>query len=90
EAPDLKRFPCLALAYDALRRGGAAPAILNAANEVAVQAFLDRRMPFTAIPEMIRHVLEALEPGRGDTLEQVLEADRAARQAAAEWLECLV
>ncbi|HEX6828597.1 MAG TPA: 1-deoxy-D-xylulose-5-phosphate reductoisomerase [Burkholderiales bacterium] len=90
EEPDLERFPCLTLAYDALHRGGAAPAMLNAANEAAVAAFLDGRMPFTAIPEMIRHVLGALEPGRGDTLEEVLEADRGARQAAAEWLECLV
>lgn len=90
EAPDLERFPCLGLAYDALRRGGAAPAVLNAANEVAVQAFLDRRMPFMAIPEMIRHVLATLEPGRGDTLEQVQEADRAARRAATQWMECLV
>jgi 1-deoxy-D-xylulose-5-phosphate reductoisomerase len=90
EAPDLERFPCLGLAYDALRRGGAAPAMLNAANEVAVAAFLERRMPFMAIPVMIRHVLATLEPGRGDTLEQVLEADRAARRSATEWLECLV
>jgi 1-deoxy-D-xylulose-5-phosphate reductoisomerase len=87
EAPDLERFPCLALAFEALRRGGTAPALLNAANEVAVAAFLDRRMPFTAIPAMIRHVLETLEPGRGETLEEVLEADRAARRAAAGWLE---
>jgi 1-deoxy-D-xylulose-5-phosphate reductoisomerase len=90
EDPDLARFPCLGLAYDALRRGGTAPTVLNAANEVAVAAFLDRRLAFTAIPEMIRHVLGALEPAPGDTLEEVLEADQAARRAAAHWLECLV
>jgi 1-deoxy-D-xylulose-5-phosphate reductoisomerase len=85
EAPDLERFPCLGMAYEALRRGGSAPAVLNAANEVAVAAFLDRRLPFTAIPTVIRHVLEDVDPGPADSLEDILAADRAARDAAVEW-----
>lgn len=90
EAPDFKRFPCLGLAYRALRAGGTAPAILNAANEVAVAAFLDRSMPFTAIPVLIEHVLGAVGACAVDTLADVLEADRRARETARERLACLV
>jgi 1-deoxy-D-xylulose-5-phosphate reductoisomerase len=88
EAPDSERFPCLGLAYEALRLGGTAPAVLNAANEVAVAAFLEHRMSFTAIPTLIRRVLEgaSLRPANG--LEDVLAADWAARAAATEWLAC--
>ncbi|MGK9518033.1 1-deoxy-D-xylulose-5-phosphate reductoisomerase, partial [Salmonella enterica subsp. enterica] len=60
EAPDLDAFPCLALAFDALRAGGTAPAVLNAANEVAVSAFLQRRIAFLAIPDVVRATLEAI------------------------------
>ncbi len=80
--PDRSKFPCLSLAYRALEKGGTAPAALNAANEEAVAAFLDGRAPFPAIPESIREVLEA-EPGvSAGTLEDVLEADRRARERA--------
>ncbi|HVB48051.1 MAG TPA: 1-deoxy-D-xylulose-5-phosphate reductoisomerase [Burkholderiales bacterium] len=82
ERPDTRRFPCLELAYDALQQGGAAPAVLNAANEVAVQAFLDRRLRFTWIPQVISATLERCAPASADTLEAVLDADRRARAAA--------
>jgi 1-deoxy-D-xylulose-5-phosphate reductoisomerase len=88
EAPDSERFPCLGLAYEALRLGGTAPAVLNAANEVAVEAFLEHRMPFTAIPALIRRVLESAPVRAANCLEDVLAADRAARGAAGEWLAC--
>jgi 1-deoxy-D-xylulose-5-phosphate reductoisomerase len=83
ERPDLDRFPCLALAYRALREGGGAPTTLNAANEVAVQAFLERRIRFTAIPRVIAEVMDRLPTGRmPDSLAEVLAADRTARAAA--------
>lgn len=83
EAPDSDRFPCLQLAYAALRAGGTAPAILNAANEVAVAAFLERRLPFLGIPRLIAATLEALPSGPEGSLADVLAADAAARQVAA-------
>jgi 1-deoxy-D-xylulose-5-phosphate reductoisomerase len=83
EAPDLERFPCLAYAQAAARAGGTAPAILNAANEVAVQAFLERRLNFAAIPEVIETVLETVETiGNVNDLEVILQADAGARRAA--------
>lgn len=82
EPPDLARFPCLGLAYAALRSGGSAPAILNAANEVAVEAFLAGRIGFTAIPVVIEEVMARIPSARADTLEEVLEADRSARSSA--------
>jgi 1-deoxy-D-xylulose-5-phosphate reductoisomerase len=82
ERPDLSRFPCLALAYDALRAGGTAPAVLNAANEVAVEAFLAGRLPFTAIPRVIEDVLAAVAPRAAEDLSTVMEADGQARSAA--------
>jgi 1-deoxy-D-xylulose-5-phosphate reductoisomerase len=81
EAPDLEAFPCLALAYAAGRAGGAAPAVLNGANEVAVAAFLDGMIPWTAIAETVD---AALQDGAGnvDDVAGVLEADRVARERA--------
>jgi 1-deoxy-D-xylulose-5-phosphate reductoisomerase len=80
--PDRGKFPCLSLAYRALEAGGTAPAALNAANEEAVGAFLDGRAPFLAIPESIQEVLET-EPGTAaSSLDDVLEADRRARERA--------
>ena len=81
-APDFERFPCLALAYQALRAGGTAPAILNAANEVAVAAFLEGRIAFLAIPRLIAEVLAALPATAVTMLDDVLRADAAARAAA--------
>jgi 1-deoxy-D-xylulose-5-phosphate reductoisomerase len=84
EQPDHQRFPCLRLAYDALRAGGTAPAILNAANEVAVAAFLSGRIPFTAIPAVIADTLSGVDTTAADSLAQVLAADAVARRAAGE------
>ena len=83
--PDHARFPALELAYAAFARGGTAPAILNAANEVAVQAFLDRRLRFTAITEVVAGVLArgTVESGLAD-IDMIMAADAAAREAAAE------
>ncbi|MDD5328399.1 MAG: 1-deoxy-D-xylulose-5-phosphate reductoisomerase [Sulfuricella sp.] len=86
EAPDTARFPCLALAYQALRHGGTAPAIMNAANEVAVEAFLAERIPFKAIPGMIENVLEQEGAGPVERLEDVIDADVRARTTAREWM----
>ncbi len=82
EAPDFERFPCLRLAYDALAQGGLAPAVLNAANEVAVEAFLGRRLPFLAIPELIQRTLAAAPQGEADSLDAVVAADAGARRIA--------
>ena len=86
EAPDFQRFPCLALAYQALQAGGTAPTMLNAANEVAVAAFLDQQIPFLAIPRVIEKVLAALPVESVNTLDDVLHADAAARIAAQEMI----
>jgi 1-deoxy-D-xylulose-5-phosphate reductoisomerase len=86
QAPDAGRFPCLDLAYQALQAGGTAPAMLNAANEVAVAAFLDGRLPYLAIPRLIAAVLERLPAGPAQHLDAVLAADRQARVAAQDWL----
>ena len=86
EAPDFQRFPCLALAYQALQAGGTAPALLNAANEVAVAAFLDRQIAFLTIPRVIEKVLAALPVESVNTLDDVLNADAAARVAAQEMI----
>jgi 1-deoxy-D-xylulose-5-phosphate reductoisomerase len=84
ERPDAQRFPCLKLAYAALRAGGTASAVLNAANEVAVAAFLEGRLRYTAIPQVIEHALGRVPATRADALDGVLEADRNARRAAAD------
>ncbi|RFC40046.1 MAG: 1-deoxy-D-xylulose 5-phosphate reductoisomerase [Candidatus Nitrotoga sp. CP45] len=81
-APDFIRFPGLALAYQALRAGGTAPAVLNAANEVAVAAFLNKQITFLAIPRLIEDVLADLPVTTVNTLEDVLTADAAARLVA--------
>lgn len=81
EPPDFSRFPCLALAYEALREGGTAPAILNAANEVAVSAFLDGQLSFQGIPAMITFALEKVASRPVGQLDDVMMADRQARVA---------
>ncbi|MCS0587648.1 1-deoxy-D-xylulose-5-phosphate reductoisomerase [Massilia norwichensis] len=81
-APDFQRFPCLALAFDALRAGGTAPALLNAANEVAVQAFLDRRIGFRDIDRVVRRVMDEEAHGAASSIEAVLAQDAQARLAA--------
>ncbi len=83
EEPDLRRFPSLQLAYDALAEAGTAPAILNAANEVAVQAFLDGRLRFTGIARIVGAVLERMGSEPAESLDNILDADRRARSEAA-------
>jgi 1-deoxy-D-xylulose-5-phosphate reductoisomerase len=80
--PDTLRFPCLALAYRALQSGGTTPAVLNAANEVAVEAFLEHRLGFTAIPKIIAAVLDRHPFAPADNLTAVLAADASARTLA--------
>ena len=87
---DRRRFPSLDLAYAALRAGGTAPAVLNAANEVAVGAFLDRRLEFPGITRLVSEVLERHETRPVGSLDDVLEGDRAARRRAEEILSMQV
>jgi 1-deoxy-D-xylulose-5-phosphate reductoisomerase len=87
ERPDGQRFPCLQLAYAALRAGGTAPAVLNAANEIAVEAFLDGRLPFTAIPRVIEETLDSVRTAPASDLGAVLEADAEARISAGKRIE---
>jgi len=82
EPPDLDAFPCLGLAYDAGRMGETAPAWLNAANEVAVAAFLAGRIRWVAIPDVLTEVLSRHDGGCADSVDAVIEADRVARAAA--------
>jgi 1-deoxy-D-xylulose-5-phosphate reductoisomerase len=82
EVPDRAAFPCLDLGYEAGRRGGTAPAVLNAADEEAVAAFLQGRIPFPAIPEIVGAALEAVSWSSVRGLDDVIAADRAGREAA--------
>jgi 1-deoxy-D-xylulose-5-phosphate reductoisomerase len=86
EPPDPERFPCLRLAYEAAEKGGAHPIALNAADEVAVQAFLERVIPFTGIPATIEQVLETTPVTHPATIKEVLALDRQAREMAREVL----
>jgi 1-deoxy-D-xylulose-5-phosphate reductoisomerase len=86
EKPDYQRFPCLALAMQALAAGGIASAALNAANEIAVEAFLERRIAFTQIAQTVAAVLDALPNRSPAGLDDVLEADAEARRAALEFI----
>ena len=83
EEPDFKRFPCLRLAFEAAEKGGAHCIALNAADEVAVDAFLDRRIPFTGIPDTIEKVLASTPEAHPATIAEVLAEDRQARERAA-------
>jgi 1-deoxy-D-xylulose-5-phosphate reductoisomerase len=87
EAPDLERFPCLGLAFQALREGGTAPALLNAANEVAVAAFLQGRLGFWDIQACSHEVLSHLPASPQRSLAQVLDADMSARRHAEGWVQ---
>ncbi len=84
EAPDLQRFPCLQLAFDACDAGGTLPAVLNAANEVAVSDFLEHRIPFKKIPTLIRTVMDSHPVVSNPSLSDIIEADRWAREKAGE------
>jgi 1-deoxy-D-xylulose-5-phosphate reductoisomerase len=82
QEPDLDRFPSLRLARETLLAGGGAPAILNAANEIAVEAFLQRKIGFLDIAATVAQVLDMLGAPPADTLEEVVALDQAARRAA--------
>lgn len=87
EKPDLERFPCLGLAFEALRIAGAAPAVLNAANEIAVAAFLDERIRFTDIPKLVEAVLnQGVAAFDAGSLASLIAADQHARNQAEQWL----
>lgn len=88
-APDRARFPCLELAYRAARAGGTAPAILNAANEIAVQSFLDHEIGFSDIPRVIDHALSHLPAQADNSLETILADDVAARAVARQFIAAM-
>lgn len=80
--PDVKKFPCLAMAFDACREGGTLPAVLNAANEIAVQGFLAKRLLFPEIPDLLKKILDRHHIDTKPDLNVIIEADRWARQEA--------
>lgn len=86
ELPDIQRFPCLRLAFDALKIGGTASAILNAANEIAVEAFLKQHIGFMDIPQMIEYVLTHSTIGEVVDIDTVIQADKLARIEAQQWV----
>jgi len=89
EEPDLERFPCISLAYRALKTGGTLPAAMNAANEEAVHAFIDERIALSDIPRVIESVMSRHQTHPATNLEAVLDADQTARAAAASIIESL-
>ena len=87
EAPDLNKFPCLGLAYKALEMGHNAPTILNAANEVAVDAFLNESIAFNQIAELIEFSMHTIESQPIDSIDTVLDVDKRTRELALSWIE---
>ena len=87
EAPDYARFPCLKLAFDALTSGGMLPAVLNAANESAVAAFLAGRASYPAIPAAIEHALARAQSGEPGSMDDLVQADIQARADTDAFLE---
>lgn len=90
EAPDTERFKCLKLAFDAVEAGGVMPAVLNAANEIAVQAFLDRRLSFTTIPAVIEDAMDVITQQVPESISHLLEIDRETRLVAERTIASLV
>ena len=89
EQPDLQRFPCLRLAYQAINAGGIIPTVLNAANEIAVEAFLQEQIRFTDIPVVIEHCMQNFNPEKADSLDAILQADNSARNRSTEIIQQL-
>ena len=89
EEPDFDRFSCLSLAYDALRQGGTSTTVLNAANEIAVDAFLNETISFLTIPKLIEKTMAQITSVEANSLDVVLQADKEARQVAAELVQSL-
>lgn len=90
QEPDIQRFPALALARQAMRIGGTSPAILNAANEIAVAAFLEEKISFTAIPEVVEFTLNKITTNKAESLDVILQADHVARDIARQRVEQLI
>jgi len=84
--PNFAQFPCLSLAFAAAKAGGTAPTVLNAANEIAVAAFLDEGLPYLSIPDVVEHCLNTLSPVVANSLEVILEADARARHTANQFI----
>ncbi len=89
QAPDIQKFPALDLARQAMRAGGLAPTILNAANEVAVAAFLNQEIGFTNIPQVVEHTLQKLENSVADNIESILNKDKVARHVAQQYISSI-
>ncbi|AQV16839.1 1-deoxy-D-xylulose-5-phosphate reductoisomerase [Acinetobacter pittii] len=89
QAPDIQKFPALDLARQAMRAGGLAPTILNAANEVAVAAFLNQQIGFTNIPQVVEHTLQKLENSVADNIESILNKDEVARHVAQQYISSI-
>ncbi len=89
EAPDMKKHPSLSLSYDAIRAGGTMPCVLNAANEIAVEAFLDRRISFTSIPLVVSLTMAEHRVSMADTIEEIIKVSDWAKMKAAEIVESL-
>lgn len=89
QAPDIQKFPALDLARQAMRAGGLAPTILNAANEVAVAAFLKEQIGFTNIPQVVEHTLQKLENSVADNIESILNKDEVARHVAKQYISSI-
>jgi 1-deoxy-D-xylulose-5-phosphate reductoisomerase len=87
--PDLIRFPCLALAFSAAQAGGIAPTVLNAANEIAVAAFLDEGMPYLQIPKVVEKTLNAIQACPVESIEVILEIDAQARRVASDFIKVI-
>lgn len=87
--PDYDKFPALRIAYESINEGGTVPAVMNGANEVAVHAFLDGRIKFTDIPRVIESVITSHKKGSGNTIEELVEADRWSREEATRIIENL-
>lgn len=90
ETPDIKKFPCLAHAFSACEAGGTLPCVLNAANEVAVDAFLNKRIGFTQIPEVIDHTMGKHNGVTAPEIDEILLADQWARKSAHKWIDCFI
>lgn len=84
EEPDRKKYPSLTLTYDALKAGGTMPSVLNTANEAAVEAFLNEKIPFTGIPRVVSDTMAMHKVGKGETIDEVVSASNWARQKAEE------
>lgn len=87
--PDLIRFPCLALAFSAAQAGGIAPTVLNAANEIAVAAFLDEGLPYLHIPKVVEKTLNAIQARPVESIEVILDVDAQARRVASDFIKVI-